>query len=116
MGGLSAWIVWKLDAELQSLTHLMRDSFQFRSELHNTAKPEDAKRVAIDLKDFFLWGEPSILASDCTKGSGDPMVWEAILPALNHQYVKSSTSEFHHQCFKVEGYVFVSASGKLSIV
>ena len=96
--GLSAWITWKMDPELKGLSHIMKDSFAFRRSVHNLAVPLGAKMVAIDLKDFFLSGSPSELARDSTSGSDDPLLREAALIVLEHQYVQSATGDYLHQC------------------
>ena len=102
--GFSQWIVSNLKPHVDNLSHLMPDSFSFKSRIEDCEMlPDTAVMACIDLKDCFLSGTPSQLARDCSvpfvadRNLKSTFV-EVLSRILQHQYVIASSLPDWYRC------------------
>ena len=64
--GVSQWIIAQL-RPLLALSHLVRDSEQFKKQLSGLHVADTDKFYTLDVKDFFISGCAEALITDCTE-------------------------------------------------
>jgi len=89
--------------------HVVSDSFEFKDKLESLSGslPPSAKLMCVDLKDFFLSGDPDTLSKDvssvCVDPDLRPLLREALYMVLNNQYVIASSLPHWYKCIAGAG-------------
>ena len=106
MGGLSTWIAYQFRAELEKLDHLVKDSRELVQKLSKLEATSNCYFMKLDIKDFFMSGNPVNLTDDASKllprGARKALVSRALLHILSCQFVTSKQQELQGRVWQVQ--------------
>ena len=94
--GLSAWLAHHLREKIaKQLPHLLRDTKEFVDDLRSLHWQDHMRMVKIDIKEFYMSGEPGFLSRACSEIFCDEtddfqqLVAKAVDWLCRHQFVQS---------------------------
>ena len=94
--GLSAWLAHHLREKIaKQLPHLLRGTKEFVDDLRCLHWQEDMRMVKIDIKEFYMSGDPGVLSRACSELFCDEtddfqqLVAKAVDWLCRHQFVQS---------------------------
>jgi len=104
--GFSTWLVSILKPILNRLSHVIRDSFEFRDRVQGQEFPDGFVMAVVDVKDFHLPGTPLEVSNDVASvvdGRLTATVRDVIYNLMDNQIVFAAFLQAFYKCFHGTG-------------